>query len=188
MRVAVTHEQLLAVYFHENKALSSHLCDRARRVEILSCDHTGVVAVHYQVSNSYCITNPLHYLILFILSLVDLARSRSDENAFCLRWVSVSSQLRSSTSLEPVAALSDRWGLIGYNFTSNLTLRFYTTMWLAPPLYLLFFRVLYPNDANGTLLLGLLSPSSEILCVVVAWTLCKQYKCKYLNPKGVPVQ
>lgn len=52
-----------------------------------------------------------YYLILFIRSLVDLARSRSDEKAFCLLLVSVSSQLRSSTSLEPVAALSDKCGL-----------------------------------------------------------------------------
>lgn len=59
------------------------------------------------------------YLILFILSLVDLARSRSEENGFWRRFESSSTQLRlrSSMSLDPVAALSDF--ICGLNYTSR---------------------------------------------------------------------
>jgi hypothetical protein len=42
-----------------NLAINSHLCDRMRRVELLSCKYTSTVAVHCQVSNSYCVTEPL---------------------------------------------------------------------------------------------------------------------------------
>lgn len=43
-------------YFH---ASSSHLCDRARRVKLLSSEYTVAVALYCPVSNSYCVTGPL---------------------------------------------------------------------------------------------------------------------------------
>lgn len=37
-------------------AISSHLCDRVRRVELLSCKYTVSVTVHCQVGHLYCVT------------------------------------------------------------------------------------------------------------------------------------
>ena len=35
------------------------LCDRTSPVELLSCEYTGAVAVHSQISNLHCVTRPL---------------------------------------------------------------------------------------------------------------------------------